>query len=108
MKEQADIGLNDVWFPNQNPCCVSNFGFVFQRRIKFQNHKSYQKFYKRYQIPETEKPGHQDYPLPALGAWGKQVPRSFSEVTGSWGPHLAIAAVDVARLQQISCIWGSG
>lgn len=33
--------FNDVWFPNQNPSCVSNFDFVFQRRIKFQDHKSY-------------------------------------------------------------------
>lgn len=31
MKEEADIGLNDVWFLNGNPSHVSNFGFVFQR-----------------------------------------------------------------------------
>lgn len=53
----------------------------------------FRKSIKKKKNPGTEEPGHQDCPLPALGVWAKEVPGSLSKVTGSWGPHLATAAV---------------
>lgn len=67
----------------------------FKKRIKSQDQKSCQKFfYKRYQIPDMEDPGHQGCPLtPALRAQGKKVPRAFFKVIRRWAQALQCSCV---------------